>query len=78
MSNKEETVSRKASIHSEWCKSCGFCVVQCPKQALQIGEQLNTSGYRYVELDEEKCIGCGICYSVCPAMVFRIGENDAE
>lgn len=71
-------MSRKASIHSEWCKSCGFCVVQCPKQALQIGEQLNTSGYRYVELDEEKCIGCGICYSVCPDMVFRIVENDAE
>ncbi|WP_434310997.1 4Fe-4S binding protein [Hominifimenecus sp. rT4P-3] len=71
-------MSKKACINKEWCKSCGYCVVQCPKQALKIGEELNTAGYRYVALEEDKCIGCGICYSVCPDMVFRIVETDAE
>lgn len=61
-------------VNSEWCKSCGFCVLSCPKEALSLSGKLNKAGYDYVECDDAKCIKCGICYTVCPDMVFQITE----
>ena len=68
-------MSRKAVINPEWCKSCGYCVQQCPQHALSIGGALNAAGYRHVELDEALCVGCGMCYSICPDYVFAIVEE---
>jgi len=59
-------------LRPERCKSCEFCMLACPKEALAISENLNSGGYKYIELDEEKCNGCGICYIVCPDGVFEI------
>lgn len=61
-------------VNVEKCKSCGFCVISCPKKALEISKNLNKAGYEYVVCDDEKCIKCGICYTVCPDMVFEISE----
>ncbi len=69
-------MSRKAQINAAWCKSCGYCVEQCPRSALSIGEELNAAGYRHVAIDEAKCIGCGVCYNVCPDYVFRIIDDE--
>ena len=60
------------NIEAERCKSCEFCVIECPKDALIISENLNNSGYNYVEVNEEKCNCCGLCYVVCPDGVFEI------
>ncbi|MCI6593927.1 MAG: 4Fe-4S binding protein [Eubacteriales bacterium] len=69
-------MSRKAQVNAAWCKSCGYCVEQCPRKALAIGDGLNAAGYRHVVIDEGKCIGCGVCYNVCPDYVFRIIDNE--
>ena len=69
-------MSRKAQVNAAWCKSCGYCVEQCPRKALAIGDGLNAAGYRHVVIDEGKCIGCGVCYKVCPDYVFRIIDNE--
>ncbi len=69
-------MSRKAVINTEWCKSCGICVLHCPRKALRIGSELNTRGYRYAVLEEDRCIGCGLCYNVCPDYAFRIVEEE--
>ena len=69
-------MKRYAEINAEWCKSCGLCIPHCPRQALQIGMELNGRGYKHVILDAEKCIGCGVCYRICPEYVFRIIENE--
>ena len=69
-------MSRKAQVTAAWCKSCGYCVEQCPRKALAIGDGLNAAGYRHVVIDEGKCIGCGVCYNVCPDYVFRIIDNE--
>ncbi|WP_319471366.1 4Fe-4S binding protein [uncultured Pseudodesulfovibrio sp.] len=53
------------------CKGCGYCILQCPKDALSFSEKVNLKGYNIVELDQDKCIQCGICYTVCPDYVFE-------
>jgi 2-oxoglutarate ferredoxin oxidoreductase subunit delta len=68
----------KVILNVDRCKSCGYCVVACPKAALNIGSKANVDGYNYVELDDEKCIGCGICYTVCPDYVFSLKKDDRE
>lgn len=56
------------------CKSCGFCVKNCPKGAVSLSQSFNSAGYKYAVVDPEKCIRCGICYTVCPDGVFEIRE----
>jgi 2-oxoglutarate ferredoxin oxidoreductase subunit delta len=62
-------------LERERCKSCEFCVAECPKEALKSSENLNSGGYHYVDVDEEKCTYCGLCYIVCPDGVFEIRES---
>lgn len=68
-------MAKRVVINIEWCKSCGYCVAQCPRGALSISEELNMAGYHHVLVDERQCIGCGVCYSVCPDYVFTIVED---
>ncbi len=53
-------------INALECKSCGRCVVSCPKQVLRIGQELNERGYHYVVYSGEGCIGCNNCFYTCP------------
>ena len=54
-------------IVAERCKSCGYCVKFCPKQVLEIGRQVNSKGYEYVEpVRQEACIACCMCARICP------------
>lgn len=62
----------KAKTNEKLCKSCGVCILNCPKQAISRSGRFNDKGYDVVAVDEEKCIGCGICYTVCPDYVFEI------
>lgn len=65
----------KAYTNTKRCKSCGLCIHYCPKKAIVMTDNLNSAGYKYVEVEKEKCIGCGICYTVCPDGVFEISEK---
>ena len=53
-------------INALECKSCGRCVVACPKGVLSIGKQLNPRGYRAVVYAGTGCIGCASCFYTCP------------
>ena len=59
-------------IEKERCKGCEFCINECPQNALSVSDNLNNSGYNYVEVKEDKCNCCGICYVVCPDGVFEV------
>lgn len=65
----------KVLTHVESCKSCGYCVANCPKDALSLTGEINAKGYQTVIVDDGKCIACGICYNVCPDYVFEIVEE---
>lgn len=66
---------KKLVIHKNRCKACGFCIDQCPKDALSFEEEFNESGYAAVISDDSLCIKCGICYRVCPDSVFELIEE---
>lgn len=64
----------KAVVDKEKCKECGICMGYCPKHAIKMTEELNSRGYKHIEVETENCIGCGVCYTVCPDGVFTIKE----
>ncbi|MFQ9717658.1 MAG: 4Fe-4S binding protein [Blautia sp.] len=62
-------------IDGNRCKSCGYCIAACPREALSFCRQEGRL-YDTVSVDEERCIGCGSCYRVCPDYVFEIVEDE--
>lgn len=63
----------KVEISKESCKSCELCIGVCPKKVLEIGQEINKKGYRYVvaaRLDD--CIGCAMCAQMCPDCVIEV------
>ena len=65
----------KAYENVERCKSCGLCIADCPKEAIEMTSELNAAGYKHIRVDREKCVGCGACYTVCPDGVFTVTEQ---
>jgi 2-oxoglutarate ferredoxin oxidoreductase subunit delta len=54
-------------IIAERCKSCGYCVKFCPKKVLEVGKNVNSKGYEYIEpVNQEACIACCMCARICP------------
>jgi 2-oxoglutarate ferredoxin oxidoreductase subunit delta len=72
---KRRTNLKKLVIYKNRCKACGFCIDQCPKDALSLGDEYNASGYAAVTVDEDECIRCGTCSRVCPDSVFELIEE---
>ncbi len=63
----------KVEIRAESCKSCGYCVMYCPKKVLAVGEKVNAKGYQYVvAANPEECIGCASCGVVCPEAAIEV------
>lgn len=58
--------------HSERCKSCEYCIRDCPVKAITLSGRLNKEGYEYTVVDNTLCIKCGTCYTVCPDLVFEL------
>ena len=66
-------------VATEICKGCELCIVACPQNSLGLSKNINSHGFRYVELKEDNCTGCINCALVCPdsaITVFR--QNKAS
>lgn len=66
MTNKSDKKSPHPVIHELECKACGRCIIDCPKDVLVMGTELNDRGYTYVIYTGEGCTGCANCYYTCP------------
>lgn len=67
-------------IDPEKCKSCGACVLDCPRKLLVIGEDFNTSGYNYAQYKAggcDECTGCGACFYACPDNAITVYKKGA-
>jgi len=63
----------KVVVQPDRCKACGYCVSFCPKDLLEMSNDLNVHGVHYVRLaNEEECTGCAICGIVCPDMAIEV------
>lgn len=60
-------------VDKESCKSCSYCVISCPKEVMQIGDEVNSKGYLYtVFARPEDCIGCAMCAQICPESALEV------
>lgn len=65
-------------IDPELCKSCGLCILKCPKKALSFDLKNNEYlGMPVVKCDIEKCIACKTCQNFCPEGAIEV-EKEAE
>jgi len=65
----------KIKIDKERCKSCGFCVMYCPKGLIQLSKDLNKKGLHYAEFKKIKgidCVGCTFCAVICPDVCIEV------
>lgn len=66
----------KHYIDSNRCKGCGLCVAVCPKNVLELSEEINTKGYFPVyQARPEDCIFCATCCIMCPDVAVTITEE---
>ena len=61
------------TIDNELCKGCGLCVSVCPKNVLEISDQVNSMGYfPAYQAHPEDCIFCALCCIMCPDVAISI------
>jgi 2-oxoglutarate ferredoxin oxidoreductase subunit delta len=61
------------TIDSNRCKGCGLCVSVCPKNVLELSDEVNTIGYCPVyRARPEDCIYCSTCCIMCPDVAITI------
>jgi 2-oxoglutarate ferredoxin oxidoreductase subunit delta len=62
-------------IDVDRCKGCGLCVTVCPKQVLEISEEVSAKGYfPAFQARPEDCIVCAMCCTMCPDVAITITE----
>ncbi|WP_022780150.1 4Fe-4S binding protein [Butyrivibrio sp. AE3009] len=59
---------KKAANDIKRCVACGVCVLQCPREAIDIYKGC------HAVVDVMKCVGCGICERACPAGSIKVAE----
>ena len=65
----------KYFIDCDRCKGCGLCVSVCPKNVLEISNEVNTKGYFPIyQARPEDCVSCATCYRMCPDVAIAITE----
>jgi len=64
------------TIDTDGCKGCGLCVSVCPKNVLEISNDVNVKGYfPAYQARPEDCIHCAICCVMCPDVAISIVET---
>ena len=69
----------KHRIDSERCKGCGLCISVCPKNVLDISDQVNAKGhFPAYQARPDDCICCSMCCIMCPDVAIQITKETEE
>ena len=67
----------KIIIDTERCKSCGLCLIVCPKNCIVISKHYNKNGYFPAEATNCDCTGCAMCAIICPEAIIEVYRDSA-
>lgn len=63
----------------ERCKGCAWCVEFCPRDVLEVSEEINSKGYHPpVTVRPGACVSCGLCELLCPEFAIYVLEKEGE
>ena len=56
-----------AVVDPENCNGCGWCLADCPYEAVSMKVHDFKKGHKQSVVDPDLCISCGICAGACPS-----------
>lgn len=63
----------------ERCKGCTWCVEFCPRDVLEVSDDINSKGYHPPHpVRPEACVSCGLCELLCPEFAIYVVETEGE
>ncbi|WP_035589170.1 4Fe-4S binding protein [Hippea jasoniae] len=66
-------------INEKLCKGCGLCVHVCPKNVLEMVEDLHVwMGTIAKVVRPEDCIRCKMCEDICPDFSIKVADVGVE
>ena len=66
---RDQHQGMQASVDQQSCVGCGFCVTQCPFDAIRCDG-------RKARVDQSVCYGCSACLQVCPEQAIDFNWKD--
>ena len=65
--SKRAKQSPVAVVDPDNCNGCGWCLADCPYEAVTMKEHDFKKGHQQSVVDPNLCISCGICAGACPS-----------
>ena len=56
-----------AVVDPDNCNGCGWCLADCPYEAVSMKEHDFKKGHKQSVVDPDLCVSCGICAGACPS-----------
>ncbi|MCB1694753.1 MAG: hydrogenase iron-sulfur subunit [Pseudomonadales bacterium] len=56
-----------AMVYPPDCNGCGWCLADCPYEAISMKEHDYKPGHKQSVVDPDLCVSCGICAGACPS-----------
>ncbi len=65
--SRREEQAPVAVVDPANCNGCGWCLADCPYEAVSMREHDYKNGHQQSVVDSDLCVSCGICAGACPS-----------